>query len=179
VRFGQIDQLGERIGERGVDYKLLSRNLPSPATGARGGSVTSGLFGTTSDSERRWRVVQCPGAIADWSVSRSPTVADKRYECSPYLILTPAPRSRHGLHRFVPLCTPYTTLFPWKDRWAFPSKDRCPSLQLDKNCNGGTPFKFSLARPMRCFSVRQSRSGKYKNDDLRGLRDVGNACEHS
>jgi hypothetical protein len=46
-------------------------------------------------------------------------------------------------------------------------------------CCIDTPFKFSLARPMRCFSIRQSRTGKYKSDDLRGLRDVGNACEHS
>src|SRR5271154_6414273 len=43
------------------------------------------------------------------------------------------------------------------------SQDRqCPPLQLRRSTNRGTPFKFSLARPMRCFSVRQSRTGKYK-----------------
>jgi hypothetical protein len=29
-------------------------------------------------------------------------------------------------------------------------------------CCVDTPIKFSLARPMRCFSIRQSRTGKYK-----------------
>ena len=57
--------------------------------------MTSGLSGTASDRDSRWRMPQRRGTDTYCSTSRSSTATGKRYECPPYLIPRPLPRSRH------------------------------------------------------------------------------------
>ena len=49
--------------------------------------MTSELFGTTSNWDRKWPMSQQRGIAAYCAASRSLTVTGKRYECSPYLSL--------------------------------------------------------------------------------------------